>query len=319
MYIALHSAGYAKISNKSEDMDNVVTLVEEPPLLKTLNCLEESDIYNQLNMNLSSVKKLLEPICTEPKTSNICIHYLYCMDILCKILESHNVTSVVEMCSTFMASTIHNITLFSSKYLKEISECSCTNEVVKLLLCAYSTWCDYSIAEQLIKLCGTPEYEKLLERFRNTISTTEKNGRLSYPTPSHLMVPSESSSFTVMATRYINDPTLHLTQQINLVKSLIKAYCEITDFAFLFLAKINEPSILYWLIPKSVVSIIITKAHENSQLLKDGGILEVAVYPSFMYATHKSIDTGAFQFLAFDVRKNTFKNVYVCLICEVWI
>jgi len=254
------------------------------------NYLEKCDIYHQLNMNLTCTKYYSLPESVK-LTPSITYLYWQLLDSLSKLLGSCDPQEFIAKCANLKASDIYEISLFSTEFLNDLSEYNTTIEMVRHLL-VYSSWYDYSLVEKLVEVCSCSKGFGLLETFRNQIIFVED---FSYPTPCYLMIPSSSSAYSIMTTQCISFPS------INAIKSLITAQFEITDLSCLLLATINDPVILYWLIPKTVVSLITTKVHHISQLLWNEGISEVAVYPSFTCATSGSISNRSLGFIILDV------------------
>ena len=296
--IALQSAGFTVFSEvESSDQDYI--LEEEAPWPIAQSYLEKSSIAKYLNMSLSAVKKFSSPNYGDLKESKPLNLYLNCLDVLTKLLGSYDPQLLIEKCTTLLASDIHNIALFSLTFLRDLSECSSTPEILTVLF-AYSTWFDHILVEYLVKICGSSKAVEVLQDF-NAIASIEKNGMYCYPTPSHILVPSESSNFTVMATQYSLGSSVVQVQQISLIKSLVTHIGELTELSLLCLAKMDNPTTLYWLLPKTVVPVMHAKMYDNLELLYNEGILEIAVYPGFIYVTDSSVSIGSLKFLDFDV------------------
>jgi len=167
---------------------------------------------------------------------------------------------------------------------------SSTNIAVLLrTLFPYTNWCDHSIIRELVGGYNSPEAERVLDEFESHIDP----GLLitDYPIPvySSTMIPSKSGTYTVMAIAYNKELSSLSLQYVEVVKSIIIQKLSITKHACLLLAVADcGVTILYWLIPKSVSSVIMEKAQEYSDELFTSGILEVAIYPSFIFPTGSS-------------------------------
>ena len=242
-----------------------------------------------LNMNLStgSMKrqfltlpdsKELKDV-REFKSLNVNIQYLYIIDTLYKLLESYDPRIFVDKCASLMASDIHNITLFSSKFLQQLSQCSNMLIVLKILMC-YSTWCDHSVVKKLLESCECSEGLRLLEQFESQINFTLPITHFPILVPSSFMIPSETSDFAVMTTQCVQERSLLSLGHVRVLKSLINKISDVNDTGCQLLAKKDNPLILFWLVPKSVVSLIGTKVQESYDDLHEVGIIEVAFYPS---------------------------------------
>ena len=153
----------------------------------------------------------------------------------------------------------------------------------------YSNWCDHSIIRELVEACDCPEAERVLDEFDSHIDPAVPI--TSYPIPSYssTMIPNMSGTHTVMAVVYNKELSSLLLQYVELVKFVIVQKFCITKHACLLLAAADcGVAVLYWLIPNTVSSVIIEKAPEHFDDLSSNGILEVAVYPNFIFSTSHS-------------------------------
>jgi len=277
----------------AEEIDQELMHVEETLWPLGQNYLEKCTIYSHLNMNLSCIKCYSLPK-HKHNLPNVNYLYLQFVDSLSKLLGSCNPNVFIEKCANLKASEIHNISLFTTEFLEDLSKCNTTVEMVRHLL-VYSNWCNYSLAKKLIEACSYSKGFELLEQFRKQITFAKTSEDYSYPIPCDLMIPSRSSTYTIMTTQC---ESIHY---IDATQSLITELFEITDLSCLLLARINDPVILYWLIPKTIIFLITTKVHQFSQYLWEKGISEVAVYPSFVYVTSGCINYGSLRFIVPDV------------------
>ena len=305
MYLALQSAGFMVVADMcgAKEIDQKLMHVEEAPWPLAQSYLQKCTIYNWLNMNLSCTKCYTCTLSESTKlTPNVHCLYLQLLDSLSKLLGSCDPKVLIEKCINLMASDVHKISLFSTEFLEDLSECGTTIEMIRNLL-VYSSWCDLSLVDKLVEICDCSKGSELLETFRNQFTFVKTREDYTCPTPCYLMAPSRSSTYTVMATRCTS------IQSINTIKLLITVQFEITDLSCLLLAEIDDPVILYWLIPNTVVYLITTKVHQISQHLLQNGISEVAVYPSF---TSGCINYGS---LVSDVSLYSKLHNYTCVYC----
>ena len=248
-----------------------------------------SSFYSSLNqyvkgclkMNLSVKIKPTLPDYKELKEAeslDVNIHYLYIIDNLCKLLESCDPGMFIDKCSSLMANYNHNITLYSDEVLKEFGEYHNVPIMLRYLMC-YCTWCDLSVILKLLEICDYPNGMRLLQNFKHVIDFTKPITEFPISNPDSLMIPSESSPYTVMVTKYelVNSP-LSL-KHIEVIKSLITEKCEITFISCQFLATTNDSQVFHWLIPKSVAPLIVDKVQEHSSYLHKSGIKELCIYP----------------------------------------
>ena len=288
------------------------------------SCSVETDVwppppntYSFLNMNLST-GSMKQQFLTLPdseelkavrdfKPSNVNIQYLYIIDTLYKLLESCDPSMFIDKCAGLMASDIHNITFFSSKFVQQLSQCGNMLIIIKTLMC-YSTWCDYSVVKKLLEMCECSEGLRLLEQFESQINFTLPITCFPISVPSSFMIPSEIGDFAVMTTQCVQEHSLLSLEHIKVVKSLVTKISGINDIGCQLLAKKDNPLILVWLVPRSVVSLIGTKVQESYDDLQEIGIAEVEFYPTS--TGEGTIWSSNFLFTDFNNEK---RNVSYCL------
>jgi len=302
--VAFESAGFTTIPEAlCDDVDST----ETESLTLSQFYLDKFGINNFLGMNIS-IQSERQQFVTLPgydevikkfDPSNVDIQYLYLMDTLCKLLESHDPRVFIDRCASLMASDTHNITLFSDEFIKKLNECGNTAVMLKSIMC-YSTWCDHSVLKKLLQgseSCDFSEGLRLLEQFENQIDFTLPIIHFPISVPSSHMIPSESSDCTVMITQCLQEHSLLSLEHIRVVKSLITEITDMNDTCCQFLAKKDKPFILFWLVPRSVVSFINTKLQDSYDHLYENGITEVAFYPK---VTNSDVNIWSFDFLFTD-------------------
>ena len=179
-----------------------------------------------------------------------------------------------------MASDHNDIKLFSTGQLNTFSQCNSAMLLRKL--CIFS-WSNCSILRTLISCCS--EGIKLLDKFE--FSLDPSNLIASYPIPrlSSDMIPSDTSTYTILAVRCDKELYKCTLQYVYDVQSVMIEKCDITQHCLQLLAVRSDPTILYWTIPKCVVDLINTNVPLYSEYLYSRGILEVLVYPDLLLTT----------------------------------
>ena len=180
-----------------------------------------------------------------------------------------------------MASDAQGITLFTDVQLRELDKHANKMLLLQQLQPLWS-WSDHSILEALASSCD--EAVQVLTQFDDRLNSQLISA---YPIPcvSPAITPSDDSPYTVLAVR-----CEQLIYQCRLqcmfdVRALLMKTCEITAHCLQLLAVRADPTILYWRVPKCVVSLVITKVLEYHKAIHDGMISEVCVHPFIRIAT----------------------------------
>jgi len=223
--------------------------------------------------------------------------FLYLTDKVRELLQSCDPELLMETCRNLMASDVHEINLFSDKYVEKLNRYTSAQSLVWELT-AYSTWSDHSVLRMLASCCE--KAVKLLDKFDSRFDPLQS--LVSYNVPSCLlsnMVPSEDSAFTLLAVKIDEGQHVQSTlQSVYNVRSLLMDKCDITQHCFQLLAVKHNPTVIYWSIPKCVTTCIRTKIIENKKRFCVRGILELSVYQMFTSETSSSycIQSPLFKF-----------------------
>ena len=235
----------------------------------------------------SEVKQ--DDVDTDTTSSVSQILFLHLIDQVHKLLQVYKL-ELVQQCESLNASDGHKISLFSPEQLTELSECN--NLFMKLS--SLFSWSNHSLLKALAG-CSS-EAVKLLDEFDSKLDSHQPI--TSYPMPclSSNMIPTDTSTYTILAVRYDQELYQCTLQYVYDVQSVMIEKCDITQHCLQLLAVRSDPTILYWTIPKCVVDLINTNVPLHSEYLYSRRILEVLVYPDVMLTTGGDVCYGALAF-----------------------
>jgi len=219
---------------------------------------------------------------------------------------------MIERCESLMASDINDIKLFSSDQLKTFSQ---YNSSILLRMLCFFTWSNRSILRTLVSHCN--EAVKLLDRFESTLDPLQPIASYPIPCLSSDMIPTDTSTYTILAVRRDQELYKCTLQYIYYVESVMIEKCEITQHCLQLLAVRSDPTILYWTIPKCVVYFINTIVLLHSKYLYSRGILEVLVYPDLLLTTGDDVCFGSLAFKCIDKWYIEEVNTHICTHADV--
>ena len=124
------------------------------------------------------------------------------------------------------------------------------------------------------------------------------------------MIPSDTSTYTILAVRCKVELYESSLQYIYDVQSVMIEKCDVTQHCLQLLAVRSDPTILYWTIPKCVVYLINTNVPLHSECLYLRGILEVLVYPDVMLTTGDDVCYGTLAFEYVDTERVRLYVIY---------
>ena len=225
------------------------------------------------------------------KGSVVLTLYLHLIDQLGELLQSYNYTMMMEQCTSLMASDHNDIKLFSNDQLRTFSQYDSAMLLRKL--CIFS-WSNCSILRTLIS-CSN-EGIKLLDKFEFGLDPSELIALYPISCFSTDMIPSDTSTYTILAVRCKVELYESSLQYIYDIQLVMIEKCDITQHCLQLLAVRSDPTILYWTIPKCVVDLINTTVPLRSEYLYSRGILEVLVYPDLLFTTGYNVCYGSLAF-----------------------
>ena len=204
-------------------------------------------------------------------TPSVQFLFLHLIDQVRELLQNYKL-KIIKQCKSLRASDVHKINLFSEDQIIELSEC---NNIL-LKLCPLFTWSNHSVLKALAG-CSS-KAAKLLDKFESKLDPLQPI--TSYPIPylSSDMIPTDTSTYTILAVRCDKELYQCTLQYVYDVQSAMIEKCDITQHCLQLLAVRSDPTILYWTIPNSVVYLINTTVPLHIDYLYSREILEVLVY-----------------------------------------
>ena len=252
----------------------------------------ESSVGGDIPLNVCTVgaplKSRKRRLSSEPST----IKYLKCSTVseeflklvgkLNELLKHCDPKIIVEHCSNLMASDVSDISLFPAEFIKSLQRYNHTPLLLKVLN-SFWTWSDHSILRTLLEF--DDEALKLLDEYESQLDPLQQLSSYPLPPPGPCMTPFDGSTHTVLAVKCAQQYHQCLLKHVFDVRSLIVNKCDITPHCLQLLSTENGSTVLCWLIPKSVVTLIGTKVLENRSAFYHEGILEVFILPQTLITT----------------------------------
>ena len=160
-------------------------------------------------------------------------------------------------------------------------------------------WNSYSSLRCVLAACKCEDGLKLLDEFDLMIDVNKSFELFPLPPPSLKMAPTLTSSYTVLSVR-IEQPQ---TQPVPLryiieMSDILSEKFGVSSHALQLLAVKVDPLVLYWMIPKSIVSFVSSGLPDQLDYLKDNGVAEVAIYPNNVLLSNGDMNVGSFALLS---------------------
>ena len=257
-------------------------------ILKSLGLKKDISAPDELQAVTSEEKE--DDIQVVDTTSSADLLFLFLIDQINKLLQKYELETLVQQCKGLKASDAHNINLFSADQFEELSECH--NLLTKLG--PFFTWNNHSILKVIF--CCSNEALRLVDEFESKLDPHQPITLCPVPCLSPNMIPSDTSPYTILAVRCDKELYQCTLQYVYDVQSVMMEKCDITQYCLQLLAVKNDPTILYWTIPKCVVDLINTNVPLHSEYLYSRGLLEVLVYPDPLLTTGDDVSFGSLVF-----------------------
>ena len=181
------------------------------------------------------------------------------------------------------------------------------------MLSSFWTWSDSSVLRVLLK--SNSEAVSLLDKFDAQTDLSQQLACYPLPSPSSCMASSDDSTHTVLAIKCAQQYYQCLLKHVFAVRSQMIEKFEIIPHSLQLLATKNSSTILYWLIPKSMVALISAKVVEYGSVLYAEGILEVSIFPGTRITT-QAVNLSGYIDYHIDFQKfpaiRYCANIYSC-------
>jgi len=252
----------------------------------------EPSVNGDVSQNLSVVDEPLKSrkrqLSSEPniikyfKCSTVSKEFLKLVDKLNELLKHCDPKIIIEHCSNLMATDFCDISLFPAEFIKSLQRYNHTPLLLKVL-CSFWTWSDHSILRTLLEF--DDEALKLLDEYESQLNPLQLLSSYPLALPAPCMTPCDGNTHTVLAVKCIQQYHQCLLKNVFDVRSSIVNKCDITPHCLQLLAAKSGSTVLYWLIPKSVATMIGCKVLENTSAFYHEGILEVSILPRTVITT----------------------------------
>ena len=217
-----------------------------------------------------------------------------------ELLQQSDPLPIVKKCGSLLASDTHNIPLFPTDYTEKLQKIQYTPELIQKLS-PFMAWDNHTILSTIT--ADMPEATMLLTQFDDRIDSSQPLTSFPIPAPSHHMVPYDNSTHTVLAVKLDLELYQSTLQNVIDARSLIQDQCKLTSHCLQLLAMATTKStILYWMIPKVVATLVHSKVLENPELFYRNGVMQMALYPGSIFLTDGTLKVGPLSFFhQFDV------------------
>jgi len=211
-----------------------------------------------------------------------------------KIMQFWDPKMIVEHCSCLMASVVHKIAVFPPEFVNSLHKYKHTPSLLKILS-SFWTWSDYSVLRTILESDET--LLKLLDNYGSQLNPLHQIVSYPVPPPALCMTPCDGSTHTILAVKCAHQYYQCLLKHVFGVRSLLVDKCDITPHCLQLLATKSSATVMYWMIPKTVVMLISAKVIEHSGYFSSQGITEIDIFPGIKIETKPS-NLGPLGFLS---------------------
>ena len=234
------------------------------------------------------------------KSTSVLTLFFQLVNSIGELLQFYDVQILIDHCGCLMASNEHNINLFSNDQMQKFDECSTTLSLLQKLS-SFFTWSNHSTLRVLVGQFS--EAVHIIDDFDSRLDPFQLIACYPIPCLSSDMIPSDTSTYTILAVRCDKELYYCTLQYVYDVQSVMIEKCDITQHCLQLLAVRSDPTILYWTIPKCVVDLINTNVPIHSEYLYSRGVMEVLVYPDLLLTTGDDVCYGALAFECVDTER----------------
>ena len=180
------------------------------------------------------------------------------------------------------------------EYLKDLNDAD-TEDIFNRLTFLW-TWNNHSILRALLEACDCQDGVKMLDAFTSEIDSNLSMELYPIPSPSKKMVPSPSSSYTVLFIRrnYDLDGPISL-RYINDTAAIMLERFGVSSHALQLLAGLANPLTLYWVILKSIMPLIRIRINKHINFFEENQFTEIIIYPSTVLFSTNNLNLGPYS------------------------
>ena len=204
--------------------------------------------------------------------------FLEVIDKLVAQMHPIDIEFLAYKCHTLMASDIHNIKLFTDNFVKKLFKCSNSN-FLKIYLLPFNTWLDNTILRELTSTYENTDILKFFCKFSSIIDDTQSITLYPIPTFSQLIIPLNDSECTIIATKTFQNCSQLILKDVKDVKKILMSYWELTAHAVQLAAVDYCDNFIYWMIPKQIQQLVLSKLSTGLHELWHRGIFMVVLLP----------------------------------------
>ena len=194
-----------------------------------------------------------------------------------KMLVECDTQVFLEACNMLYADHSKMMPLFPSDYITGLNRI----EVILKRLAFLWSWHNCSVLRSLLEACNCQSGLTLLDNFESQIDRNQPIELFPIPQLSLKMTPSSSSAYTVLSirSRHYQNQQVPLQYTMEVAEMLMETF-SISQHALQLLAVKLNPVVMYWMIPKNIVSHISKEIQQHTNALRNHDLSEITVYPN---------------------------------------
>ena len=284
---------------------NYIVAIQSIPTHKDMDILQSQSKLSQQLDTIDSGDEQVSKLHSEMilASKSVQLKFLNTIAHVNKILQKYDSRVFLKACNKLYAYTNHTKTepLLPSNYITNLDA---TEDILKKLSFLWS-WHNCSVLRALLEACNCQDGLSLLDEFESQIDLNQPMELFPIPRLSSKMAPSSSSAYTVLSIRseqYHN----HLVplRYMREVATTLEQMFGISQHALQLLAVQSAPLVMYWMIPKSIVSVINKEIHKYVNVLKFIGFSEITAFPSITLFPESNQSLRSFAMLCNDLQVN---------------
>ena len=206
-------------------------------------------------------------------------------------LQNCNRQSFFEACNKLYAYVSHSKIepLFPPNYIANLN----TIQQVLMRLSFMWSWHNCSVLRTILEECNCQDGLTLLDEFESQVDLNQPIELFPIPRSSPKVTLSPSSAYTTLSVRselcQNRQAPLQYTREVS---TMLGEIFGISQNALQLLAVQPNPLVMYWMTPKSVVSLISKGIHLHTDDLKHHQFLELTAYPNITLFPRHSLQVN---------------------------
>ena len=213
-----------------------------------------------------------------------------------KSIKQHLEHCDIQELVTYFNMSANTIPYISDEVKKQLRECGTVKKLF-LHLSPYISWYKRDVLRVLVEVSDCEAAVDELDGFEKWLDTSQPIVNYPIPHASSSICPDPNSNITMVSMKANKDLKAVTYKDVEQYQDTVARVGKVSNKAFDLQATNPGSSILYWLLPKSIIKSFEENIRDNLDDLYDQGILEISLDPNIVITTGRKLRVRSLAYL----------------------